>query len=244
MNYGQFFSKMKATEKLFHSDPYLTKCKAIVVGVHENLVVFDRTIFYAESGGQEPDYGVVNGYSVIDVQKYGGDNFFIPKGDCVRINTYIVHIFEDVVPFCIGEEVELEIDWDRRYKLMQYHSLSHYLYAVINEMIIAEDDEDFPFTKGCHICVDSARFDYANTIPSEWIPIIEEKVRALVHANYDIRMIKIDGTDDIFNWNSLDINIPCGGTHVKNSLEIKGNIHVKRKAKGKGNVRIYIELNH
>ena len=243
MTYGRFFSLMPATEKLFHSEPYLTECRATVLGVHENLVVFDKTIFYAESGGQDSDSGFVNKCKVIDVQKYGGDNFFIPKGDCIKINTYFVHVFEGNVPFSVGDEVELNIDWDKRYKIMQYHSLSHYLYAVVNEMIIAvAPDGDFPFTKGCHICIDSARFDYANSIPSEWIPVVEEKVNMLISSGVDITMTRFDGTDDIFIWSSSGISIPCGGTHVKNSSEIKGVANVKRKAKGKGNVRIYVEL--
>ncbi len=101
---------MAETEKLFNDDPYLTSFKGKVVRVDGNVVELDRTAFYPEGGGQVGDTGVICGVRVVDTQKDNGS---------------IRHILEAQPVFGVGDEVEGEIDWDRRYLIMKLHSAAH-----------------------------------------------------------------------------------------------------------------------
>ncbi len=59
------------TEMLFYKDDPMS-FDAKVLRVIDDLVVLDRTSFYARGGGQEPDYGTISNSKVIDVNKHGG----------------------------------------------------------------------------------------------------------------------------------------------------------------------------
>jgi len=100
-------------------------------GVTRYAVVLDRTLFYAESGGQAADHGVIgfeggaasssssnslNKFEVNDVQKFG---------------KYVAHIgqlaSDASSQLAVGAQVQLEIDTDRRQKLMNNHTMTHVL---------------------------------------------------------------------------------------------------------------------
>jgi Ser-tRNA(Ala) deacylase AlaX len=206
------FQDHPATEKFYHHDLYATKCTATVLAVEDDLALFDRTIFYAESGGQVADQGYVSGRRVIDVQKSGGDPYFLPNGDCLRTNTRFVHRFEEPVDLAAGETVDMEIDWDRRYRNMQMHTLAHFLFHSINEYL--ESQGKAASTKGCYISDDSARFDFGIGIGPEAVPVIEDRVRGLVATGEDAEVTKFEDADDVYLWRCAGIEIPCGGTHV------------------------------
>ena len=90
------------TELLFNEDSYLENCEAKITSLENNIIQLDRTIFYAESGGQPGDVGeiILNDrvLKVIDTQK--GSN---PKE--------IQHIIEgEIDQDLIGKSCELRID--------------------------------------------------------------------------------------------------------------------------------------
>ena len=94
------------TELLFNENSYLENCEATITSLENNIIQLDRTIFYAESGGQPGDLGVITlddrVLKVIDTQK--GNN---PKE--------IHHIIEgEIDQDLIGKSCELSIDWERR----------------------------------------------------------------------------------------------------------------------------------
>ncbi len=87
------------TEMLFYKDDPMS-FDAKVLRVMDDLVVLDRTSFYARGGGQEPDYGTISGSKVVDVNKHGGVILHklegdIPKeGDTVTLQRTIpVHTY-------------------------------------------------------------------------------------------------------------------------------------------------------
>ncbi len=103
------------TELLFREDAHATGFSARVLDATEGRVRLDRTLFYAEAGGQSSDVGWLRwpgGDSrVTDVQKDAGE---------------VWHTLDGALPE-VGAEVTGEIDWPTRYRHMQRHSAEHLL---------------------------------------------------------------------------------------------------------------------
>lgn len=234
------FPNVPPTEKVYHEDRYATTCTARVLATRDDLAVFDRSIFYAESGGQVADQGIISGRKVVDVQKEGGDPYFLPNGDCLNVNTHFVHRFADPVDLDPGDVVDMEIDWARRYRNMQMHTLAHFLFHAINEHLIVEGKT--ATTKGCYISDAVARFDFGTSIAADAAQEIEKRVGELVSEGRHATVTKFDDTDDVFMWRCGDIEIPCGGTHVESATEIRGEIQVRRRSKGRQGTRVYVQL--
>jgi misacylated tRNA(Ala) deacylase len=130
------------TIPLFRDDAYLQTCEAIVVAITDQGVVLDRTVFYPNGGGQAGDTGFMTlkdgqQLSITDTRK--GE---APDG--------IVHfISADSFKPSIGDVVTVQLDWERRYKLMRLHTALH----VMSCVVIA------PVTGG-NIAPDKARLDF------------------------------------------------------------------------------------
>ncbi len=109
---------IKPTEKLFYD--FMESADAKVLASHGNMLVLDRTPFYAESGGQEADHGTINGMRVNDVQS---------------INGVIVHMLEKPHSFKAGEKVHCEVDSERRKRLMAHHTATHLISAAARSVL-------------------------------------------------------------------------------------------------------------
>lgn len=234
---------LPTTEKLWIKEPYLTECEVTVLYVQDNYIITDRTVFYAESGGQVADQGWINDVRVNDVQKQPGRVIHPTHPDVdvpsVHINTVVVHIVDLNHSLKAGQTVTMRLDWPSRYLHMRYHSASHFLYHAVAKYY--GKDGKSPLTKGCYIYSESARFDYAGTLSSDYISEVSELANMLIKKGKDIIMEPDSQTEEISYWKYEDIIIPCGGTHVKNASEI-GPIRVKRKKSGKSTTRIYAYL--
>lgn len=230
------------TKELFREDSYLKSCTAIVTAVDERGLQFDQTVFYALGGGQLGDTGTMttsDGLSLIvnDTRKD-------------RETGEHIHLVENTSSLVPGDPVELTLDWDRRYRIMRFHSCLHMLCAVI----------DAPVTSGS-IQVDRARldFDLQEPIDKEFVT---EKLNELIQRNATmstrwisdaeldaqpelVRTMSVQpprnaqGTIRLVKFDGIDLQ-PCGGTHVAATGEI-GPVRVKKiEKKGKQNRRIII----
>lgn len=226
-------------ELLFREDPYLRACEATVTAVHEGGVELDRTIFYPLGGGQAGDTGRVGDWRVVDTRK--GDS-----GDSV------IHVLEPGARPTPGTKLPIEIDWERRYRLMRLHTALHLLGSLVKA----------PVTGG-RIAPDKAHLDFDIEMEKLAKDDIEAQVNALVDAKIDTRVswitdAELDTRPDLVRTMSVApprgegrvrlLEIPgldlqaCGGTHVRNTGEI-GRLAVARiRSEGKRNKRVTLTL--
>jgi misacylated tRNA(Ala) deacylase len=233
------------TEKLFLDEPRLRTVTASVVASGAEGIVLDRTIFYARSGGQPGDVGVLrwdgNETPIADTVKGGGET--------------IVHLPAPGAALPpVGATVEGEIDWDRRHKLMRMHTAMHLLCSLIKGAAVT----------GGSVGADRSRldFDLPNPPPKEQI---EAGLNALIEADHPVRIEWVDeavldtnpelvrtmsvapprGTGRLrlmrIGEGETQVDLqPCGGTHVARTGEIGRIAVVKIENKGKQNRRIII----
>jgi len=215
-------SEPAGVEKVFWTDPYLTALDATVVRVDGATVTLDRTVFFPESGGQESDAGTIAGRPVLEARKQGHEILYTLPED---------HGLQSDDP------VRVEIDWDRRYRLMRLHFAA----GIVLELVYAT----FPGIEktGAHISADKARIDFAleESIAAS-LPDLQAKTEAIIAADHDITSTFSDEGDERRFWKIPDFAaVPCGGTHLKRTGEV-GAIRLKRKNPGKGKERIEVVL--
>lgn len=241
MDFDKIF-QLPPTHRTYNAFPYRQKDEAQVLYVEGCKAVFDRTIFYAESGGQTFDTGTIEGYKVINVQKILGEYKVVKNPRCanvpsVKVNTRIVHEFDREPALTPGQKVVMEIDWERRYKIMKNHTLCHFLYHGLTEAF-AYHKEDL-FLKGCAIDEVKGGFSLNNGIDGDLFEEIKERVYTAWIAPAEIAMTPEPTNDEVFYWECNGIVIPCGGTHVKNTAELAA-FDIGKKSGGKGKTKIYI----
>jgi misacylated tRNA(Ala) deacylase len=233
------------TEKLFLDDPRLRAAPATVLASGPGGIVLDRTVFYARSGGQPGDVGVL--------RWDGGETPIVDtvKGD----GETVLHLPRPDAPLPpAGATVEGEIDWDRRHRLMRMHTAMHLLCSVIKGAAVT----------GGSVGADRSRldFDLPSPPPKE---DIEAGLNALIDADHPVRIewvdeAVLDRNPDLVRTMSVapprgagrlrlmrigddrtlvDLQ-PCGGTHVARTSEIGHISVVKIENKGKQNRRIII----
>ncbi|MCW3978923.1 MAG: alanyl-tRNA editing protein [Candidatus Bathyarchaeota archaeon] len=213
---------MQATMRLYDDDPYLTRFKADVMGIDGCSVELDKTAFHPEGGGQVGDAGSIGGIAVINTQK-DGDSVF--------------HILESAPDFSVGDEVTCEIDWERRYRIMRLHSaahiMEHFLWKRLGEIerLGSRVDEN----------KDRADYAYEGRLPPEELNQVEEETNRFLAEGHEISILSDPERPGIRIWSCGPIEMPCGGTHVRNTEEI-GVIRLRRKNPGRGVERVETSL--
>ena len=105
--------KKGRTELLYYLDVYQKSAKAQVLEVQHDAqgtwLCSDQTIFYPGGGGQLPDRGTIQNYSIEDIRSADDG------------------IWHSVPGFSgtVGQTVQMELDWERRHYMMQQHSGQH-----------------------------------------------------------------------------------------------------------------------
>jgi alanyl-tRNA synthetase len=203
----------------------LREFDAMVTGVDGNSVVLDRTCFFPQGGGQACDTGYLSGCKVMNT---------VWAGDEVR------HVLIDPL-FVIGQAVQGVIDWERRYRVMRLHSASHLVYYMMQDVF---GDRCRPASSG-QLDDNKDRTDYLFNEPleRERLALVEKKVNSLIEDKLPISHSLEQGSGERLLWRiSTFPAIECGGTHVRNTIEI-GQISVKRGSKpGRGRERIELTL--
>lgn len=210
------------TLKLFWQDPYRTTLDTKVVAVDNDRIRLAETIFFAFSGGQESDAGTVAGHPVLSAEKDGLD---------------IVYTLAPGHGLQVGSEVEIVIDWERRYRLMRLHFAAEMVLQLVYQLRPGIE------RIGAHISADKARIDFAdeNNI-AVLFPQIETEVAALLSADLPIVTAFTDEAAQRRYWEVAGFaRMACGGTHPRSTAEI-GSLKLKRKNTGKGKERIEISL--
>ena len=234
------------TAFVFRDDAYLATLPAkVTVITPEGGIVLDRTIFYATSGGQPGDTGRLD---------WPGGSVAIsgaihPDGD----KTSIVHPPAGPIDGLeIGAAVTLQLDWERRHRLMRMHTGLHLLSVVF----------PFPVTGGS-IGEDKGRLDFdmpevpqdlaaleaqlnrwveaALPVTSEWITDAEMLANPGLIKTMKVKPPMGQGRVRLVRIGDVDLQ-PCGGTHVANTGEIKALRIGKIEKKGAANRRVNLHF--
>lgn len=225
------------TDLLYNDDPYAAECEASVIAASGDDLVLDRTVFYPEGGGQAADSGTLNGIPVHRLERVTISERSTPEGIPIPLDSTVVHTVPDH-GLVAGDRAHLVLDWERRYANMKMHTAAHLLFAATREFL--EEEGQSAVTKGCQIEGASARFDFRADIGTEAIAGIERRVRELAQSGLEAHVESAD--NGLRTWHLGEIEIPCGGTHVRSMTELDGEPHVKRRRKGAGLTRLYIAL--
>ena len=186
-------------------------------------LVFDRTPFYAEMGGQVGDTGVI-------VSESGEE---IKILNTIKENNLTIHIAERI-PACCEETFTLKVDVERRLKITANHTATHLLDFALREVLGTHIEQ-----KGSFVGPDYFRFDFSHfaKVTDEELRKVEHRVNRLIRADYPLEE-KRDATMDeakamgaialfgekygdkvrvIKFGDSIEL---CGGTHAKSTGRI------------------------
>jgi alanyl-tRNA synthetase len=196
----------------------------------EGMIVLNQTPFYAESGGQVGDKGIIVKddfkFEVTDVQKKLGD-LFVHYGKVISGSIKL------------DQDVELKIDVNRRNDTRAYHSATHLLHESLRRVL-----GDHVTQKGSLVEPERLRFDFSHMKPvsNEEVGKIENYVNEMVQKKSEVktrimtpkeavengalalfgekygdevRVLSMGDEGDKYFSTEL-----CGGTHVKNTGDI------------------------
>jgi len=230
------------TECLFRDDSYLRECEARVVAVNEQGIVLDRTIFYASSGGQPGDLGVL--VTASGTQVPVANTIYLDQ-----MKTEIAHVpAPGTPPLSPGDTIAAQIDWDKRYARMRMHTALHLLSAVLPYAVTGgsvgdtEGRLDFDIPEAGldkdAITAKLAEMIAANAaVTSRWITDEELTANPGLVKTMSVKPPMGTGRVRLIEIAGLDLQ-PCGGTHVRSTGEI-GKVAVTQiEKKGKQNRRV------
>jgi misacylated tRNA(Ala) deacylase len=243
------------TDDLFRSDAYQRECEARIVRIDGDGIVLDRTVFYPLGGGQAGDsgrLGLADGreIAIADTRK-AKDAEGKPTDEILHVPApEQAHMLSTLKP---GETVTARIDWERRHKLMRFHTATHLLCHLVPQPV-----------NGCSITADYARLDFHMTEPLDKEALTAGlaqlvaaahplAVGAISDAELDanpalvksmsvqpprgtgtVRTIRIGSGDSAIDFQ------PCGGTHVANTGEIGAVVVTKIEKKSANSRRVVL----
>lgn len=230
---------------LYMDDSYLKSWNAKVLSVKEGkYIVLDKTAFYPKGGGQPWDEGFIikddERFKVVYVGKFSGE---------------ISHEV-DKPGLKEGDEISCELDWERRYAFMRYHTASHLISNILYRRANAK-------ITGNQIGMDKTRMDFsmvdyspeklrayvdeANKIIEQDLPITidymsrQEVLEKPELARLAVGLPEVIEEFRIVKIGDIDEQVD-GGTHISHLKEIGKIKVIKTVNKGKNNRRMYFVL--
>ncbi|MDP3139958.1 MAG: alanine--tRNA ligase, partial [Burkholderiaceae bacterium] len=188
------------------------------------VVVLDTTPFYAESGGQVGDAGLIAA---------GAASFEVEDTQKIKSDVFGHHGTQKTGALKVGDAVQARVDTARRAATMRNHSATHLMHKALREVLGTHVQQ-----KGSLVDADKTRFDFAHNAPvtPQQIAEIETRVNAEILANaatqsrvMDIESAQKTGAMMLFGEKYgdtvrvLDIGSSrelCGGTHVQRTGDI------------------------
>jgi len=190
----------------------------------EGAVILKSTPFYAESGGQVGDAGVLE-----------SDNGSFLVTDTQKVDKAIVHFGKvqlgELKP---GDKVTAKVDGERRQAIVLHHSATHLMHAALRQVL-----GDHVQQKGSLVAPDRLRFDFSHDEPvmpeqlHEIETLVNDEIRKNISA--DTRLMKYDDAvssgaialfgekydDEVRVLRLGDFSVElCGGTHVNSTGDI------------------------
>tara|TARA_B100001769_G_scaffold185297_1_gene146770 strand:- start:21 stop:722 length:702 start_codon:yes stop_codon:yes gene_type:complete len=230
--------------KIFEEDAYKKEIITTIkkIDKENKSIELEDTIFYGQSGGQPGDIGEI---STKELE--------IKVENTIKAEGSIKNILESIDGLEINQEVSAKVNWNKRYKHMRMHSALHLMCAAVPLGVT-----------GGQIGFEKSRLDFNDPDKKINKEALEDKINALMKNDHKImyeyidskildnqpelvrtmsvKPPKIDGKLRFVKIGDIDFQ-PCGGTHVKSTIEI-GEIKIgKIENKGKMNRRVNILLN-
>jgi len=208
------------TELLYYGDDP-KEFDAHVLKSFDKYVVLDKTSFYARGGGQEPDHGTIENFEVVDVSKHGN---------------IIIHELKNGIPK-EGSAVSCVVNSKRRDSITKNHTSTHILNSSSRSVLGSWVWQHSAFKEEDHARLDITHHsaltddeitkieDLANSVVRKNIPVtIENFDRGTAEQKYGFKIYQggIVPVKSIRIVSIKDFDIEaCGGTHVKQTDEIK-----------------------
>ena len=185
------------------------------------VVILDKTVFYAESGGQVGDTGVLSKGSAK-----------IAIADCRKVGNHHIHIGHIVSgEFAIGDEVDGQVDQTLRQATALNHSATHLLHEALRQVL-----GDHVKQKGSLVDSERLRFDFSHgeAVSPEQIRKIEHIVNSEVLKNTEVTTgvmsmedAKAKGAMALFGEKYGDL-VRVVSVGAEFSVELCGGTHVSR----------------
>lgn len=220
------------TEKLYEQDAFLTKFEGTVLSCVQGKkgfdVVLDRTAFYPEGGGQPWDTGTLGDAKVLEVHSREGE---------------IVHTCDRLLES--GSAVTGEIDWDRRFDLMQQHSGEHIVSGLAHAQWGCEN-------VGFHMGAEVVTIDLSLPLDQEQLAQLEAEANRYIYLDVPVEITypspeelehiqyrskkELTGQVRIVEFPGADC-CACCGTHVRSAGQV-GLVKLLSAQKFREGVRI------
>ena len=226
---------------------YLKEFNAEVTNITGNMIELDKTLFYPIGGGQDWDQGIIKHHNKqINVLEVKG-------------REKVTHLVESNHDLEIGQTIEGQIDWKRRYAHMKMHTAQHLISAVVYDLF------DGVRTVGNQIRHNRSRIDFNpinfdDVMLTELITETNERIKR--GAELKVKIMSRDEINEIMppertNMDLVPPNVenlrvvvigdnldlcPCAGTHIQNISEIGEVEFLGKKSKGKGTQRFSYTL--
>jgi misacylated tRNA(Ala) deacylase len=233
------------TEALFREDAYRTDTEATVLSSEPRGIALDRTVFYAQGGGQSGDQGTL----VFE------DGTMIPIVNTVydADRATILHVpAEGTALPRPGARVIARIDWELRLKRMRAHTALHLLSVVAPYPVtggsVGDAEGRLDFDSG-EAVLDKAEVERRlnelialdAAVSHRWIADAELEANPSLIKTMSVKPPMGTGRVRLIAIEGLDLQ-PCGGTHVARTGEIGLASVTGIEKKGKINRRVRIAL--